>query len=187
MHAMACVGSCWRRQGDGARARPTARRGGDSTPEQRGLQPDPMLAALGSARRLLHRRCAGVCYTTRRSYMESPPMDAGDGGRGGNLGVEGWRDGARGVGPLVWLRPGHRPTVGRLVGATVVAYSGFAFRRRGQEASHGGAGQTQRAREDDRREREDWDERHTHTSTRKLRRLQGGNHREPEEENIGST
>ena len=147
--------------------------------EQRGLQPDPMLAALGNARRLLHQRAPA-----RRRMLHNQEVLHGvapDGrGRWAVEEILEWRDGGTEREALVrWC--GFDPDTGRSWDdsweprswLTSDLRAGGVVRRRRTAAQ---------VREDDRREREDWDERHTHT--RKSRRLQG---EDSEEENIGST
>jgi hypothetical protein len=147
--------------------------------EQRGLQPDPMLAALGNARRSLHQRAPA-----RRRMLRNQEVIHGvapDGrGRWAVEGILEWRDGTTEREALVrWC--GFDPDTGRpwddswepRSWLTSDLRAGGVIRRRRTAAQ---------IRGDDRREMEDWDERHTHT--RKSRRLQG---EDPEEENIGST
>ena len=147
--------------------------------EQRGLQPDPMLAALGNARRLLHQRAPARGRMLHNQEVQHGVAPDGR-GRWAVENILGWRDGETEREALVrWC--GFDPVTGQpwddswepRSWLTPDLRSGGVVRRR-RTAAQG--------REDDRREREDWDERHTHT--RKSRRLQG---EDPEEENIGST
>ena len=138
-----------------------------------------MLAALGNARRSLHQRAPA-----RRRMLRNQEVIHGvapDGrGRWAVEEILEWRDGTTEREALVrWC--GFDPDTGRpwddswepRSWLTSDLRAGGVIRRRRTAAQ---------IRGDDRREMEDWDERHTHT--RKSRRLQG---EDPEEENIGST